>query len=187
MNWRKSRLTELAVFNALLYIRVGRLDEPADRFYVCGGSWFQLHMPHSLAGPLQQAGWIGQRCAQKEPDVDVRGEYIDVAEGNIAQTRNRTAVMHEFADLVPAFSHRLKPPMRDGSQFSSVLIKPRIDAGIALHDAVESQQFRFHRRFIFAFGTILRDARPGGVPAKSARNHARHDPPATARPHLCGN
>jgi len=49
-------------------------------------------------------------------------------------------------DFVPAFSHRLKPPMRDGSQFTRVLFHPRIDCGIPLDSAVESQQFRSHRR-----------------------------------------
>src|SRR5258708_38151847 len=38
-------------------------------------------MAHELAGPLQQAGRIRQRCVVKEPDVYVRMEYIDVAEG----------------------------------------------------------------------------------------------------------
>jgi hypothetical protein len=37
-------------------------------------------MTHELACALQQAGRIRQRCAVKEPQVHVRGEYIYVAE-----------------------------------------------------------------------------------------------------------
>src|SRR5277367_5391943 len=105
-------------------------------------------MAHELAGALQQAGRIRQRCALKEPHVYVRSEYIDVAEGRIAQTCNRTAVMQDLPDFVPALSHHLKPLMRDGSQFTSMLIHPRIDGGIAFDSTVESQQFRSHRRSI---------------------------------------
>src|SRR5580700_6534550 len=57
-----------------------------------------VEMAHELAGALQQAVRIRQRCAAKEPHVYTRSEYIDdVAEGRISQTCNRT----------------LKPQMRD--------------------------------------------------------------------------
>src|ERR1700677_1061267 len=108
-------------------------------------------MAHELAGALQQAGRIWQRCAVKEPHVYVRSEYIDVAEGRISQTCNRIAIMQELSNFVPAFSHRLKPLMRYGSQFTCMLIHPRIDGGISLDSSVESQQFRSHRRFTFFF------------------------------------
>src|SRR6201993_501424 len=108
-------------------------------------------MAHELAGALQQAGRIRQRCAVKEPHVYVRMEYIDVAEGGISQTCNRAAVMQKLPDFVPAFSHRLKPLMRDGPQFTGVLFHPRIDGGIPFDSAVESQQFRSHRRLTFLF------------------------------------
>src|SRR5205085_3896326 len=103
-------------------------------------------MAHELAGALQQAGRIRQRCSVKEPHVYVRSEYIDVAEGRISQTCHRTAVVQNFPDFVPAFSHHFKPLMRDGSQSTCMLFHPRIDGGITLDSAVESQQFGFHRR-----------------------------------------
>src|SRR5258706_6786618 len=103
-------------------------------------------MAHELAGALQQAGRIRQRCAVKEPHVYARSEYIDVAEGRISQTCNGTAVMQELPDFVPAFSHHLKPLLRDGPQFTCTLFHPRIDSGIPLDSAVESQQFRSHLR-----------------------------------------
>src|SRR2546421_10940907 len=101
-------------------------------------------MAHERAVALQQAGRIRQRCDVKEPPVYVRSEYIDVAEGRISQTYNRAAVMQKLPDFVPAFSHHLKPPMRDGSQFTCMLLQPSIDGRIPLDSAIESQQFRFH-------------------------------------------
>src|SRR6266496_4217917 len=112
-------------------------------------------MAHELAGALQQAGRIRQRCAVKEPHVYVRSEYIDVAEWRIAQTCNRTAVMQKLPDFVPAFfaspqtTHARWPP------FASMLFHPRIDGGIAFDSTVESQQLRSHRRSIFAFGIYV--------------------------------
>src|SRR5437588_125261 len=100
---------------------------------------------------IQQTGRIRQRCAVKEPHVYVRSEYIDVAEGRISQTCNRAAVMQKLPNFVPAFSHHLKPLMRDGSQFTCMLFHPRIDGGIPLDSAVESQQIRSHRRSTFCF------------------------------------
>jgi hypothetical protein len=54
--------------------------------------------------------------------------------------------MQKFPDFVAAFSHHLKPLMRDVSQFTRVSFHPRIDRGIPLETAIESQQFRSHRR-----------------------------------------
>src|SRR5229473_1898401 len=102
-------------------------------------------MTHELAGALQQASRIRQRCAVKEPHVYVRGEYIHIAEGRISQTCNRAAVMQKLPDFVPAPSHHLKPLMRDGSQFTRMLFHPRINGGIPFDSAIESQRFRhFH-------------------------------------------
>src|SRR5271163_2839447 len=108
-------------------------------------------MAHELAGALQQASRIWQCCPVKEPNVYMRGEYIHIGEGRISQTHNRTAVMQKLPDFVPAFSHGLKPLMRDGPQFTRMLFHPRIDGGIPLDSAVESQQFRSHRRLLFCF------------------------------------
>src|SRR5215831_1513461 len=116
-------------------------------------------MAHELAVALQQAGRIWQRCALKEPYVYVRREYIDVAEGRISKTCNRTTVVEQLADLVPALSHHLKPPAGDGSQFNCILIQPVIDSGVSADCAVESQQCRSHHRLLLAcrgFGLLLR-------------------------------
>src|SRR5436190_11890853 len=98
-------------------------------------------MAHELAGALQQADWVWQRVAVEEPHVDVGSEYIDVAEGRISQTCHWTAVVQKLPHFVPAFPHHLKPLLRDGSQFTGMIFHPRIDGGIPLDSAVESQQF----------------------------------------------
>jgi hypothetical protein len=72
-------------------------------------------------------------------------------EGRISQTRNRTAVMQKLPDFVSAFSHHLKSLTRDRSQFTCMLFHPRIDEGIPLDSAIESQQFRSHHRSAFRF------------------------------------
>src|SRR5437899_9708841 len=95
-------------------------------------------MTHELAGALQQVSRIRQRCTVKEPHVYVRMEYIDVAEGRISQTCNRAAVVQKLPDFVPAFSHHLKPLMRDRSQFTCMLSSPRIDSRIPRDSTVES-------------------------------------------------
>src|SRR6202051_2186388 len=125
-------------------------------------------MAHELAVALQQAGRIRQRCAAEEPHVYVRSEYIDVAEGRISQTCDRTAVMQKLQDFVPAFSHHLKPLMRNGSQSASMLLHPRIDGGIPLDSAVESQQFRSHRRSTFWFRDQWLRCTPTFPPANPA-------------------
>jgi hypothetical protein len=65
--------------------------------------------------------------------------------------------MQKLADFVPAFSHHLKPPMCDGSQFAGVRfpLHPSIDGGIALDSAVESQEFCFHRCSTFCYEVPL--------------------------------
>jgi hypothetical protein len=57
--------------------------------------------------------------------------------------------MQKLPDFVPAFSHHLKPLLRDTSQFTGMLFHPRIDGRIPLDSAVEAQQFHFHRRSTF--------------------------------------
>jgi len=104
-------------------------------------------MTHELAGALQQAGRIRERCAVKKPHVYVRDEYIDVAEGRIPQTCNRTAVMQKLPDLVPAFSHQFEPVARDISPFACMAVKPGINGRVALDRSVEPKYPGLHRRF----------------------------------------
>src|ERR1700722_4008394 len=121
-------------------------------------------MAHELAGALQQSGRIRQRRNGKEPHVYVRSQYIEVAEGRITQTCNRTDVVQDPPEFVPASSHHLKPFMSDCSQFTFMLFHPGIDGGIAFDSTIETKQLRAHRRSIFAFGSMLR-----GVPTRGTR------------------
>jgi hypothetical protein len=59
--------------------------------------------------------------------------------------------MQELADFVAAVSHQVEPPARDGAQFTGMRFHPRIDGGIALDSAVESQILRPHRASAFCF------------------------------------
>src|SRR5262245_50350945 len=79
----------------------------------------------------------------------MRSENVDKAKGCISQTCNRTAVMQEFSNFVSAFPHHLKPLLRDGSQFTCMLFHPRIDSGIPLDAAIESQRVPFSWSFHF--------------------------------------
>ncbi len=128
------------IFDAVLYVRVRRFDEPAKSGGVYRHSRPELYMAHELAGALQQAGGVRQRRALKETYVYVRREYVDIAEGRISQTGDRTTVMQGFQNFVPACPHHLKPVARDGSQFTGMRVEPRINGGIAFDSTVESQQ-----------------------------------------------
>src|SRR3954468_11749447 len=75
------RFCELTVFDARLHIRVGRVDQRAERGVIRSHSRPQLYMAHELAGALQQVGRIRQRCALKKAYVYMRFEDIDVPEG----------------------------------------------------------------------------------------------------------
>src|SRR5580693_1307005 len=113
-------------------------------------------MAHEPTGALQQSGRVRQRCAIEESNVYVLGEHIDVAEGRVSQTCDRTAVMQELTNFVPAFSHYPKPLVREGSQFTRMFFHPRINGGIALDCSVEPQQLRSHRSIFFSRDLWLR-------------------------------
>jgi hypothetical protein len=52
---------------------------------------------------------------------------------------------------VPGLSFTWRMLNRDGSQFTCMLFYPRIDGGISLDSAVESQQFHSRHRSTFRF------------------------------------
>jgi hypothetical protein len=71
--------------------------------------------------------------------------------------------MQELPDFVPALSHHLKPLVRDGSQFTGVVLHPRIDGGIMCDRAVESEELRRLHGFQFIISGQPR-RRPGRPP-----------------------
>src|SRR5262249_47564244 len=83
----------------------------------------------------------------KESHVYVRSECIDVAEGGIAQTCRWSAIMQNFAHLVPAVSHDLKPSRRNRAQFAGMIFHPGFDGRIALDSTIDSKKLRPDHRF----------------------------------------
>jgi hypothetical protein len=149
------RSPPLPVFNPRLNVPIRRLNQPPERHSLGSHSRPQRHMTHELAAASQQSGRVRQRRPLKEPHIHVRGEHIHIPERRIAQTRHRTAIMHQLPHLIPAPSHRLKPLPRDRSQLTPMLPHPRIDSGIAFHSPLESDQLRPHRHSIPTFRTIV--------------------------------
>lgn len=96
-------------------------------------------MAHEFAGALQEMCGVGQGCAVKEADVDVRMEGVDIGEGGVAEAGNGAAVMQEFADFVAAFPQGFKPVAGEGSEFGGMLFHPRVDGGVMQGGAVETQ------------------------------------------------
>ena len=101
-------------------------------------------MAHVFATALQQACRIRQRRAMKEPDVYMSFECIDVTEWRIFYACDRTAVVHEFPNVVATLSHDVKPFLRDGSQSAYPFFHPHIDGGIPLDPAGEPKVHSIH-------------------------------------------
>ena len=80
----------------------------------------------------------------KEPDVYVSFECIDVAEWRVSYACERTAVVHEFPNVVASLSHDVKPFLRDGSQLTCPFSHPRIDGGIRLDPTGEPKVHSIH-------------------------------------------
>ena len=132
--------SDLAVFYAVLYVRVCRFDEPAERCGVCGCSRFELYMAHEPAGALQQAGRIGKSGSLEKTYIYMRGEDIDVGEGDVSQTNHRTAIVQNLANFVPALPHHREPFLGDGTQTPSMFAHPPINRGIPLDGTIKSQK-----------------------------------------------
>jgi hypothetical protein len=103
-------------------------------------------MANELAGTLQQADRIRQRCAVKEPTFTREVNTLTYPKGasprHYHRNRHSRSRLRIFASL--------KPLMRDCSQFTSMLFHPRIDGGMAFDNTVESQQLlssSLHFRF----------------------------------------
>ena len=150
---RRAVIANLPEFDPSLYVGVRNLNETAECHGVRSRTWPELYVTHELAVPLQQTCRVRERRALKESHVHVRSENIDVAEGRVSETCNWAAIMEELADFVAAFSHHVKPFMRDVSQFTGMVFHPCVDGRIAFDGAVESKYVRSHRRCPWAEST----------------------------------
>src|SRR5215475_3374037 len=92
--------------------------------------------------------------------------------------------MQQFSDFVSAFSHHLKPPTRDRSQFTFMVVHPRLDGGIPLHSTVESQQFRSHASFCLLLlrSRVVRAGEGIGCRLQGLENERTRPAHLTARP-----
>lgn len=109
---------------AALHVEVGRFDQLPRRRGVNLAFRSELYMAHELSAAFQQAARIGKFGAQKEPDIDMRREDIDMAERCIAYTRGRMAVMKQLPDILTAVrmtsnQRRAMPPKRPGGHAST--------------------------------------------------------------------
>ncbi len=134
----------LALFYAGLDVGVGGVDEGGESGGVGEVSGLELDVPHGFAGTLEEVVGVGEGCSLEEADVDVRGEAVDVGEGDVAEADGGTAVMEELEDLVAAGAHDVEPVARDRAEVSVMLGEPSGDGGIVGDGSVEAEEVWVH-------------------------------------------
>ena len=97
-------------------------------------------MAHELASALQNTMRISNLSATKEPDIDVRFEYVDIAKCRIIYARSRMTVMQYLSNVVSAGAHDLKPALCDRSQLIGMFVHPGIDRWISLNRSWKPHQ-----------------------------------------------
>lgn len=112
-------------------IGISSIDQLAESRNVACGSRLQFHMSHAFASSLQQPGRVIEKCAVEETHVDVVPEGVHVSEHRIPYAGDRAAVVHQFADIVTALPHVVKPPFRHRTQFARLIVQPAIDSRIS--------------------------------------------------------
>jgi hypothetical protein len=122
----------LAVFHAGLHVGVGSVDQCVEGCRIGRRSRLELRVAHEFAGAFEDTGGIWKCGSLKKSDVYVRGENIDVRERHISQACDGAAIVHQFADLVAAAAHYLKPVLRDGTEVGGLFLQPCVDGGIML-------------------------------------------------------
>jgi|SRR6516164_10003349 len=104
-------------------------------------------MAHELASALQNTMGISNLSATKEPDIDVRFEYVDIAKCRIIYARSRMTVMQYLSNVVSASAHDLKPALCDLYQLTGMFVHPVLDRWISLNRSRKPHQLR-HGDFI---------------------------------------
>jgi hypothetical protein len=94
---------------------------------------------HELARAFKQTLRIRQFGSMKEADVDVRGEGIDVGKRRTAHARSGLTIMQHLPNVIAAMAYGFKPPSCDGTEWTLVVIPPKLDGGMALCRAIESK------------------------------------------------
>jgi hypothetical protein len=110
----------------------------------------ELHVAAALAGSLEQAGRVLQQRTKKEADVDVILERVDVGEPGVADAGGRTAIVHQFADVIALLPHAHEPLFGDLPQPIALRTEPDIDRRVAC-DRRRKAKYVVHRPFIARF------------------------------------
>jgi len=101
-------------------------------------------MAHEFAGAFQQVLRISEFGAEKEADVDVMGEGIDLCERGFADACGRVAVVQQFGDVRSATAHDIEPALRDGAQRPRMILHPEINGGVATDRGGKQHQSSAH-------------------------------------------
>ena len=131
---------DLLRLKAVLHVRVCSIDKSHEGLSVDVTIRPDLNMPHILASAFQQARRIRKLGAAKKPDIDVRGECVDVCECRVSYTCGRHAVMQKFSDIVSTLAHGLKPVMRNCPQVTRMFRHPGIDGRIPFNRTGEPKE-----------------------------------------------
>src|SRR5689334_9760022 len=104
----------------------------------------------------------------------MRTEHIHVTERRVPQTRDRTPVMQQLSNLVPATPHHLEPLLRDRPQLPGALLQPGVDPRIPFHRPIESEEFHFHRQLAAAPSSRI-NAADSALCASASKQWPRRD------------
>jgi len=136
--------------------------------------WHRLDVAHEFAGSFQQCSGISKRRAVEEANVDVCGEYIDVAEGGIGDADRGVTVVQELGDIVAAVAELGKPLPRDAGELGSATFEPAVNPRLVLGRAVKPQKAGCGRA-LQAVSSICPDGR-GQRRARCRSGSACHSP-----------
>jgi hypothetical protein len=94
---------------------------------------------HELAITFKQTLRIRQFGSMEEADVDVGREGIDVGKRRTVHARSGLTIMQQFLNVIATTAYGFKPPSCHGTQWTLVLIPPKLDIGMAVCRASESK------------------------------------------------
>jgi hypothetical protein len=139
-------------------VAVGRLHQRAEGVVVRRPPPAQLHVPHALAGALQQACRVFEGGPVEEPDVHVSAEGVDVRERRVFHAGRGMAVVQPLANVGAAAAHPLEPWPGDPPQRVAGPGEPGVDVGVSPHGAREAE-YLAHRPRLAARRAM--SSRPG--------------------------
>jgi len=70
-------------------------------------------MTNEPAGTLKKARRVRKVDAVKEPDIDMGGKRVDVAECRVPYASRRMAIVQKLSNVASTVAHHAEPAMRD--------------------------------------------------------------------------